>query len=399
MHDHLQALSVSALTALIKKTLEEGFYGLTVHGEISNFRPSSTGHWFFTLKDESASISAVMFKASTWRVDFKPKEGDRVEVTGSLDLYAARGTYQIKVEAMTLSGYGEILAELERRKRLFAEKGYFASEKKRPLPPYPRRVGVVTSPTGAALKDILTVLARRAPAIEVLVLPAVVQGDSAAESVALRIRQANALMLCDVLIIARGGGSTEDLLPFSDEVVVKAVAESSIPTISGVGHEIDFALVDWAADLRAPTPSAAAELASASSHALQQAVKGYGPHLIGRIEARLALAEAQLRRFDSAALLHRIDAALDSKQFVLANAANAMTASTDRILASAQETLRVLQGRLHALSPLAILSRGYVVVTDRDGTVIARKADAIPGSEISLRFIDGSRRATIEEDL
>lgn len=252
-------LSVSELTALIKKTLEEGFYGLTVTGEISNFRPSSTGHWFFTLKDEGASISAVMFKGSTWRVDFSPKEGDRVVINGSLDVYAARGSYQIKVETMTLAGYGEILAELERRKRRFLDLGYFAEERKRPIPAFPQRLGVVTSPTGAALQDILTVLGRRAPGLDVLVLPAVVQGESAAESIAARIRQANSLLLCDVLIVSRGGGSVEDLLPFSDEAVVKEIAQSQIPIVSGIGHEVDFALADFAADLRAPTPSAAAE--------------------------------------------------------------------------------------------------------------------------------------------
>lgn len=392
-------LTVSELTSLIKKTLEEGFYGLSVSGEISNFRPSSTGHWFFTLKDEGASISAVMFKSSTWRVDFSPKEGDRVVVSGSLDLYAARGTYQIKVDTMTLAGYGEILAELERRKRLFAQMGYFAQEKKRSIPPYPTRVGVVTSPTGAALQDILNVLGRRAPSLDVLVLPAVVQGESAAHSVAERIIQANALMLCDVLIVARGGGSIEDLLPFSDEAVVKAVFESTIPIVSGIGHEIDFTLADYAVDVRAPTPSAAAELVSAAHVALAERLAGFSTLLGQRMDNRLALAEAQLLRFDRASLVHRIDALIDSRQFILANASATMGAAMDHLLASQEKRLVVARERLHALSPLAILSRGYAVVQGPDGKVIVSKEDANAGDVVALRFIDGSRRATIEEDL
>jgi exodeoxyribonuclease VII large subunit len=392
-------LTVSELTSLIKRTLEEGFYGLSVSGEISNFRPSSTGHWFFTLKDEGASISAVMFKSSTWRVDFPPKDGDRVTVTGSLDLYAARGTYQIKVDTMILAGYGEILAELERRKRLFAQAGYFAQERKRPIPPYPKRVGVVTSPTGAALQDILNVLGRRCPSVDVLVLPAVVQGEEAAESVAQRIIQANELMLCDVLIVSRGGGSGEDLLPFSSEAVVKAVAESAIPVVSGVGHEIDTTLVDYAADLRAPTPSAAAELVSHAYVSLHERLQGFASLLEQRMASRLSLAEAQLLRFDRESLTHRIKTVIDSREFLLANASNAMTTATSQLLASDERRLSVVRERLHALSPLAILSRGYTVVQTPDGKIIASKEDATPGSEVALRFIDGSRRATVEEDL
>ena len=391
-------LSVSELTSLIKKTLEEGFYGLTVAGEISNFRPSSTGHWFFTLKDAGASISAVMFKGSTWRVDFSPKEGDRVVVTGSLDVYAARGSYQIKVDTMTLAGWGEILAELERRKRRFLELGYFAEENKRPIPGYPKRVGVVTSPTGAALQDILTVLARRSPGLDVLVLPAVVQGESAARSVAARIIQANSLLLCDVLIVARGGGSVEDLLPFSDEAVVKAIAESYIPVVSGIGHEVDFALADFAADVRAPTPSAAAELVSASYALLAERLSGFGATLRGRMQSRLSAGEAQLARSSRRALAQRTTALLGSKEFLLANASRSLLQQTGQRLTAAEARLQVAAHRLEALSPLAVLGRGYAVVQDLAGRVIARREDTKSGERIDIRFIDGKRRVSVEED-
>ncbi|MCK9547839.1 MAG: exodeoxyribonuclease VII large subunit [Sphaerochaeta sp.] len=391
-------LSVSELTSLIKKTLEEGFYGLKVAGEISNFRPSSTGHWFFTLKDEGASIGAVMFKGSTWRVDFSPKEGDRVIVSGSLDVYAARGTYQIKVDTMTLAGYGEILAELERRKRRFFELGYFAQEAKLPIPRYPKRVGVVTSPTGAALQDILTVLARRAPGLDVLVLGAAVQGESAAHSVAARIIQANSLLLCDVLIVARGGGSVEDLLPFSDEAVVKAIAESAIPVVSGIGHEVDFALADFAADMRAPTPSAAAELVSASFVQLGESLSLLSAALRQRMESRLTVAEAQRARNDRRALVVRCQALLDSKEFLLANAARSLVQQVQSQLSSAESRVQVASQRLAALSPLAILGRGYAVVQHLDGRVIATKADVEEGQAVDIRFVDGKRRARVEED-
>ncbi|NMA22306.1 MAG: exodeoxyribonuclease VII large subunit [Spirochaetales bacterium] len=390
-------LSVSELTSLIKRTLEEGFYGLQVTGEISNFRPSSTGHWFFTLKDSNASIGAVMFKGSAWRVDFTPKEGDRVVVSGSLDVYAARGTYQLKCDSMRLAGFGEILAELERRKRLFAERGYFSADRKRPLPPYPGRVGVVTSPSGAALQDILNVLERRAPSLDVLVLPAVVQGDQAAQTIAMRIEQANALMLCDVLIVGRGGGSVEDLLPFSEEVVVKAIAESTIPVVTGIGHEVDFALADFAADLRAPTPSAAAELVSTAFVQLSESVRSLSATLSAQMLGRLTLAQAQLQRTDQMMLARHLTSLIDSKEFQLANASASLTNAQRELMSQTEGRLALLKGQLQALSPVAILSRGYAVVQSIDGKIIATKEDAKPDQVVDLRFADGKRRARIEE--
>ena len=228
-------LSVSELTSLIKRTLEEGFYGIRVSGEISNFRPASSGHWFFTLKDSTSSLSAIMFKSTAWRVNFKPQEGDKVVVTGSLDVYAARGTYQLKCDTMEKSGTGDILAMLEKRKREYDAIGYFAPERKKGIPARPTRVGVVTSATSAALQDILQILSRRAPSLDILILPATVQGTAAAATIAARIRQANLLLLCDVLIVGRGGGSLEDLLPFSEDAVIQAIYESEIPVISAVG--------------------------------------------------------------------------------------------------------------------------------------------------------------------
>ena len=389
-------LSVSELTSLIKQTLEQGFYGLKVTGEISNFRPSSTGHWFFTLKDASCSISAVMFKGSTWKVDFTPQEGDKVTVTGGLDVYGARGTYQLKCDTMEKSGFGQILAMLEMRKRHYASLGYFDEKTKKAIPKLPLRVGVVTSPTGAALQDILNILERRAPSLDVLVLPATVQGEGAASSIANRIQQANNLLLCDVLIVGRGGGSIEDLLPFSEESVIEAIHASEIPVVSAVGHEIDWALSDFVADLRAPTPSAAAELVSQGYLDYRNQVANLHVQLQRSIENRLLLAESKVRRFDTKAMGMRINS-ISAKEYLLANAGNSLVIAQKQLLKSYAGRLELAIRELQALSPLAILARGYAVVHNQEGKLVASRMQAEPGSLLTLTFTDGSRKALVKE--
>lgn len=390
-------LSVSELTGLIKQTLEQGFYGLKVSGEISNFRPSSTGHWFFTLKDASCSISAVMFKGSTWKVDFAPQEGDKVIVTGGLDVYGARGTYQLKCDSMEKAGFGQILAMLEMRKRQYAALGYFDEKNKKPIPKRPLRVGVVTSPTGAALQDILNILQRRAPSVDVLVLPATVQGESAAPSIANRIQQANNLLLCDVLIVGRGGGSIEDLLPFSEECVIKAIHESQIPIVSAVGHEIDWALSDFVADLRAPTPSAAAELVSQGYLDSRNQVANLRTQLLKSMESRLVLAESKLKRFDTKAMGMRIKNIINTKEYLLANATNNIVTAQNQLLKSYSGRAELAIRELQALSPLAILARGYAVVQNQQGRLVASKEQAVPESLLTLTFTDGCRKALVKE--
>ncbi len=390
-------LTVTELTSLIKKTMEEGFYGLRVTGEISNFRPSSTGHWFFTLKDNGAAISAVMFKGSTWKVDFNPVEGDKVTVTGSLDVYAARGTYQIKCDSMEKAGSGDILAMLEMRKRKYDAMGYFDAALKKPIPLQPSRVGVVTSATGAALQDILNVLGRRAPSLDVLVLPAVVQGDSSAPTIAKRITQANSLLLCDVLIVGRGGGSLEDLLPFSEEVVLQAIHDSDIPVVSAVGHEIDWALSDYVADLRAPTPSAAAELVSQGYLDVRQTVSSVSAQLKKAMEYRLNLASGQLQRFDAMQFGRTINQILNNREYQLANASQNISVGMEKKLKAVDSRFQVAARELQALSPLAILGRGYAAVQNESGKLIQSYNDAIVGKTIQLTFIDGKRKAQIKE--
>jgi len=237
-----QVFSVAQITSYIKEILEGAFSTITVEGEISNWRPSSSGHVYFTLKDSTAQLKAVMFRSSLYGLKFKPKDGDKVRCTGRLSVYEPQGTYQLIVNKMEATGAGDILAMLEQRKQRLAAEGLFDSEKKRELPAFPRTIGVITSPTGAAIRDILQVTRRRNKNINVLVFPALVQGEGAAQTIAKMIEIANFYKLCDLLIVGRGGGSLEDLLPFSEEIVVRAVATSRIPTISAVGHEIDW---DW----------------------------------------------------------------------------------------------------------------------------------------------------------
>ena len=282
-----QVFSVSQINSLISEILQQTFLNITIEGEISNYKPSAAGHIYFTLKDETSAISAVMFRGAAYKLGFKPKDGDKVRCTGSISVYSPRGTYQIIVNKMEMAGSGNILQLLEERKKKLAAEGLFDEARKKPLPFFPRTIGVVTSPTGAAIRDILQITKRRNPAVNVIILPAIVQGAEAAPTICKMIEIANFYELCDVLIVGRGGGSLEDLLPFSEESVVRAVAGSKIPTISAVGHEIDWALCDYAADRRAPTPSAAAEMAVPLLADIQQDLASYKESLYITIKQRL----------------------------------------------------------------------------------------------------------------
>ncbi|MBQ5877312.1 MAG: exodeoxyribonuclease VII large subunit, partial [Treponema sp.] len=236
-----KVLSVSELNSLLKDVLEGTFPSIKIEGEISNYRPNSSGHLYFTLKDTTSQISAVMFRSNVMSLSFVPKDGVKVQCTGRITVYPPRGNYQILITKMEVAGEGDVLKMLEDRKRRLAMEGLFESQRKRQLPAFPKTIGVVTSSTGAALRDILQITRRRNPCVSVIIFPALVQGDEAAPSIVKQINTANAYNMCDVLIVGRGGGSLEDLLPFSEEIVVRAIAASKIPVVSAVGHEIDWA--------------------------------------------------------------------------------------------------------------------------------------------------------------
>ena len=387
--------SVSQITDLIKEILETSFRTITIEGEISNWRPSAAGHIYFTLKDNAAQIKAVIFRGAAMRLAFKPKDGDKVRCTGSLSVYAPQGNYQIIVNTMEIAGAGNILQMLEERKRKLAAEGLFDEGRKKPLPAMPKTIGVVTSPTGAAIRDILNVTKRRNPGMNILVLPAIVQGEGAAQTICKMIEIANFYKLCDVLIVGRGGGSLEDLLPFSEESVVRAVAESRIPTISAVGHEIDWALCDYAADRRAPTPSAAAEMAVPLLADIQQNLAAYKDNFYTIIKQKVQTTRLLIKSFNPESLEVRFR---NIQQPLL----NRFAAAREALPENLQNKIRDLRVRLEQnktilenASPQTIFDRGYSMVTNAKGKVV-RDASALAVGE---RLVIKPARGKITADV
>jgi exodeoxyribonuclease VII large subunit len=391
-----QVFSVAQITSYIKEILEGAFPTICVEGEISNWRPSTSGHVYFTLKDNTAQLKAVMFKGSLYSLKFRPKDGDKVRCTGRISVYEPQGNYQLIVNKMEATGAGDILAMLEERKKKLAAEGLFNEENKKPLPLFPRTIGVVTSPTGAAIRDILQVSQRRNKNINVIVLPALVQGDGAAQTIQKMIEIANFYKLCDVLIVGRGGGSLEDLLPFSEENVIRAVAASEIPVISAVGHEIDWALCDYAADKRAATPSAAAELAVPLLSDIMQDISYYKTELYNAIKQKIENKRLLVRSFDPSALEIRFR---NIQQPLLNRFDNAKEGLKDGIL----EKIKDLRTRiatcktvLENASPQTILNRGYSMVCDENGTVIRDSAQVSTGQNLKITPAKGVIEVTVK---
>jgi len=389
-------LTVSELTEQIRLNLEGSFSYVCVEGEISNCRPASSGHLYFSLKDSTAKIDAIMFKNKLRTINFEPKDGMLMRVRGSLSVYAPRGSYSIVCEEMEIAGAGEILAMLEKRKQKLAAEGLFDEEKKRPLPRFPAAVGVVSSPTGAALRDILNILARRAPGIKVIILPAPVQGDEAASLIAARIKQANQWHLADVLIVGRGGGSLEDLLPFSDEEVVRAVAKSKIPTVSAVGHEIDWALCDFSADLRAPTPSAAAELVSENYFAVRDFIQNTAEDFMSVMRTRLERAKLLLKPFDPQDMEYRFRSILQPRLIRLDDAKEALITAVSDKCTVIRKRIELSAAVLETASPLAVMERGFSVVTNSSGKIIKSSDNVKSGDKIFIRPLKGKIDAVVE---
>jgi exodeoxyribonuclease VII large subunit len=390
-------LTVSELTDRIRTTLENAFGLLIVEGELSNCRPSSTGHLYFTLKDAGAAISGVMFKNQLRSLGFEPRDGMLLRVRGHISVYAQRGSYQIICEEMEEAGTGDILALLEKRKRELAAEGLFDEDRKRPIPRFPSVVGVVSSPTGAALRDILNILGRRTGGVRVIILPTPVQGAEAAAIIARRIEQANRWRLADVLIVGRGGGSLEDLLPFSEEVVVRAIASSEIPVISAVGHEIDWALSDFAADLRAPTPSAAAELVSANRADVLEQVKRTGKSLREIMDARLDRARLLIKPFSTEDLEYRFRGILQPRLVRFDDAKEALLENLSERIRDMCRRVELATVNLEAANPRAILERGFsVVLREKTGKVLRHAGETKPGERLIIRPMEGIVTANTE---
>lgn len=398
-----EALSVSQLTRAVKRLLEERVGSVAVEGEIGAWRASPSRHVYFSLKDDSALLSCVMFRGMASRLRFDPAEGDRVLARGHVSVYEQRGQYQLIVQTLEARGEGDLYKRfLELKKRLEAE-GLFASERKRALPGLPRRIAVVTSPTGAALRDILQVIGRRFPCVEVLVSPSLVQGAEAPGQIVRALRRVAKWSAAqpegdgiDVMILGRGGGSIEDLWAFNDESVARAIFESPIPVISAVGHETDFTIADFVADVRAPTPSAAAELAVAEAQALRRDVERLARALPRLLARQVETRRLELRRLaGSWGLRQPLDLIAQSSQRLDELAERAGRALSGR-LGDSKHRLKALDGRLEALNPLAVLQRGYSLVSRaRDGHVVTRQGQVRVGDHLRVRLSQGELRTAV----
>ena len=365
--NRVRPLTVAGVNALARGILESSYPPLWVAGEVTGWKRAPTGHCYFTLRDRTAQIRCVMFQSDAARLPIAPDEGMQVRALGTLTLYEQRGDFQLKVRVLEGEGAGGLWrVAFEKLRRKLEEEGLLAAERKRPLPRHPATVGIVTSPVGAALHDILEVLRKRAPWTEVVFSPARVQGEGAARDIARAIRLFARANVADVLIVGRGGGSTEDLWAFNEEIVARAIAASPVPIISAVGHEVDVTIADLVADVRAPTPSAAAERAVPDRSAILRELAAWDARLVRGLERRVT---QQRQRLDSM----RED----------------MAAAFDWRLRETRTRLAAAAGRLEALSPLAALRRGYSVVTDDAGHVLRSVANFEPGARVNVRVQDG----------
>ena len=400
-------LTVSQLTNSIRISLESRFPSVWVEGEISNFKDHSSGHWYFTLKDSNAQLRAKCFRSTNTRIRFRPVNGLHVRARGKLSVYAPRGEYELVVDALDPVGAGALQIAFDQlRDRLQAE-GLFAKELKRPLPVFPRRVGIVTSPTGAAIRDILNVISRRTRTVHVLFSPAKVQGDSAGPSIARAIqfinqyheralREGRTADLVDVLIVGRGGGSTEDLWAFNQEEVARAIRKSTIPVISAVGHETDFTIADFVSDLRAPTPSAAAELVAAHEDQICSALDQLGRQMNRLMRFRIVDLRSRVQK---QALSHAFDEVKSHLRDARRRFDAASTACNDAMetsLQDARERLGLAAASLDALSPLAVLHRGYAIAQDASGKPLREAAAVKAGDEVRVRLSKGRLNTRVE---
>ena len=390
-------LSVTQLTAQIKGLMEQSFPDVWVAGEVSNFSRPSSGHCYFTLKDEHAQIRAVVWRGSASKMKFDFTDGLELVCHGRIDVYGPRGSYQLVVDQAQPKGVGALELALRQLREKLGKEGLFDADRKRPLPPFPRRIGFVTSPTGAAVRDFLEVARRRWRGVEVYIIPARVQGDEAVAEIAAGIRLANQIRPpLDALVVGRGGGSMEDLWAFNEEPVVRAIAESQVPTISAVGHEIDVTLADLAADVRAATPTEAAEHVVPSADETIGRMNTLGQRLHGSLARRLRHSR---ERLDALALRRPLarphtlveDAARRTDELeAAANRAVRLLCHDHR------HTLEQLAGKMQSLSPLAVLSRGYSLTQDDRGQVVRSSQQLKPGATVTLRFSQGKAKATID---
>ncbi len=391
------ALSVAELTARIKGLVEESFPAVWVTGEVSNFARPASGHCYFTLKDQHAQIRAVIWKGSASRLRFDLTDGLEIVCHGRLDVYAPRGSYQLVIDQAHPKGVGSLELALRQLKEKLAAEGLFDADRKRPLPSFPRRVAFVTSPTGAAIRDFLEVARRRWSGASVLVIPTRVQGDGAAEEIAAAIKQASRIRpALDVLVVGRGGGSMEDLWCFNEAPVVRAIAASKIPTVSAVGHEIDVTLADLAADVRALTPSEAAELVIPSGDEFSGRLNRLAERLHSSARRCVMNRKLQIESLANRRPFARPYALVQDHTRRLDELETAALRAATRLTGDCRRRLQSVSGKLESLSPLAVLSRGYSITQDAQGRVLKSAKQVKPGDAVTIRFAEGAATASID---
>ena len=392
-------ITVTDLNKYIKNKIDgdEMLNNVLVKGEISNFKNHYTGHMYFTLKDENSLIKCVMFKSYTTHLSFMPKDGMKVMVLGSVAVFERDGIYQIYAKAMKEDGLGSLYTAYEELKKKLEQEGLFAESHKKKIPFMPKTIGVLTSNTGAVIRDIINVSTRRNPGVHIRLYPVPVQGPGAAEKIAEGIKFINENKLADVLIIGRGGGSLEDLWPFNEEIVARAIYDSELPIISAVGHETDFTIADFVADLRAPTPSAAAELAVANIEDVRETLKLYNNRYKVALKKKIELMRLSYEKCMARPAYKNPTQKINEQYMVIDMKVKALQNSMMLKLKEAKTSFVKETAKLDSLSPLKTLTRGYSIVTKQEsGKVIKSVDDLNSGEKVNLRLSDGQKTATID---
>lgn len=394
-----QVLSITQLNEYIKSRMDQdpALRSVAVRGEISNYKLYPSGHHYFTLKDEASALKCVMFKSSAARLRFKPANGMKIIAMGTVSVYPRDGAYQLYCSAMAMDGIGDLYAAFEELKRKLAAQGLFDPAHKKSLPKYPGTIGIVTSSAGAAVHDMLRILRARYPLTKVRLLPVRVQGAEAPAEIAGAIAYANRYQLADLLIVGRGGGSIEDLWAFNDERVAHAIYASQIPVISAVGHEPDVTISDYVADLRAATPSNAAELAVPDQDALRQTLDSVNQAMARAMDRRLKNARLSLDAMANRPVLTSPLGYFEQKKNTLELLENRLISAQTGLVQDQNRRFVSVTAKLDAMSPLKVLTRGYALATQEDGTLIRSVRQVQTGQEIAVRFSDGTIKATVTE--
>jgi exodeoxyribonuclease VII large subunit len=389
--------TVSELVEQARGLLETSFKKVWVEGEISNFKSHTSGHFYFTLKDANSQLRSAMFRGSNRNVRFQVEDGLKVLAGGRLSLYTARGDFQMVVEAMEPAGLGSLQLAFEQLKKKLAQEGLFASERKKALPEFPQHIAVITSPTGAAIRDVLNVTGRRSPLANVSVYPVRVQGEGSAQEIAHALRRLNEEARWDVIICGRGGGSLEDLWAFNEEIVVRAIAESKIPIISAVGHEVDYTIADFVADVRAETPTAAAEMVVKDRIEVLERIRSYQRMLVSTTTERLRNFRQRLDRVLTSRLLQKPLAVFEPLGQRLDDLTSALQEKLNTRVRFMQERLRGTIAEMEALSPLKVMGRGYSLVYHLPGKELIKDATHLKkGDAVSIRFSQGEAECVVE---